>query len=620
MLNRLLFLLVSISILGTTDALAQNYLQYKINKKMRTNVANFVEYLQAHPDAKPNQVVPTASNQIESRADDSAIDFTEEAESELHAAVNPLDSNNIIMSAMRQNPGNILSPLQFPVYYTKDFGQTWELSEFDGTSPDRFIVGGGDPIIVFDIDGTAYLCWLTLTTDLTFQTKIALRYATSTDGGATWTEAAAPLDEGNAGSLLDILGGGAGGAIKFVDKEWLVVDRSNSAFRNTIYASYLTIESPDGEQLFTDITLRKKAPNKDAFTTASVKVNTDTYKLVQFTSIDVDNDGIVHVSFAGTLDSINWALYYTQSTDGGESFQQEKKVSDFHIPRLSGDEPESNIVGIDGQRLYPCPHLVVDKSNRSYDGHLYMVWTGNGLSEKKTEGLDIYYARSTDGGRSWSDARVLNNDGIPNSHQFYPSMTVNENGTLIVSWYDRRDDIDNLNTLYYMTYSEDGGETFVDDFAVSTAASDFSVIGSKNGNFGIGEYTQTVSTSYYGIPIWADGRTNDGNIDIYVAFVPLDGQSGVVSINSIHKDFAVEGPNPNPFSGSANFQLNLDAATNVNIRLFNLEGKLVRTIQSAELAAGTHSFELNDLSQGEYFLTIETAKGYASKKILVIGN
>jgi hypothetical protein len=597
---------------------AQNYLQHKLNKKMRTDADRVVRYLQSHPDATISELKATPIRLIDSRSeDDAVIDATAEAESELHAAINPLDSNNIIMSAMRQNPDNILSPLTFPTYYTKDFGQTWEVSTFDGTIDDGFVIGGGDPIIVFDTEGIAYICWLTLSTDLTFQTTIALRYAISEDGGATWVAADEPLDSGNAGSLVDILGGGLSSGLKFVDKEWLAVDRSNSAFRNTIYASYLTIESEDGENINMDITLRKKEPNKDQFTTESVYVNSETYKVVQFTSIDVDSEGTVHVSFAGTLDSLNWSLYYTQSTDGGASFAPEKKVSDFHIPRLSGDEPESNIVGIDGQRLYPCPHLVVDKSNGLYNGNLYMVWTANGLDLKKTEGLDIYYARSTDGGRSWSEARVLNDDGLLDSHQFYPSMAVNELGTLIVSWYDRRDDPDNLNTFYYLTYSKDGGETFEPNFPVSTAAADFSMIGSKNGNFGIGEYTQTVASSSYAIPVWADGRTNDGNIDLYVAIVPLEGQ-GIVSVNSLYKDFTINGPHPNPAVEQANFSLNLEKATRVDIHLFDVSGKQLRTIQNGQLTAGQHDFQVTNLEAGQYYLSIQTAKGLATRPLTVV--
>ncbi len=617
MLNRLLIAILA-SLFFSLGAVAQvnPFFQKKIEKKLRTNLEDFVAYVSTHPNAKPLKTNPSESVQIESRDQDKFINFTPEPESEFHAAINPTDTNNIIICSMRNNPENFLAPLTFPVFYTKDFGATWEVSEFDGTTAGSFIIGGGDPIIVFDTEGTAYLCWLTLTTDLIFSTTIALRYAYSTDGGATWTEIKEPLDSGNAGSILDILGGGdVNGDFKFVDKEWLSVDRSNSPFRNTIYASYLTIET-FGDSLVTNITLRKKTAESTTFTDSSVVVNTTAYKLVQFTSIDVDNEGTVHVTFAGTPDSLNWQLYYTNSKDGGATFLPESKIADFHIPRLSGDEPESNIIGIDGQRLYPCPQLAVDKSDLSTEGNLYFVWTANGGVEKKTEGLDIYFSRSTDGGRTWATPSVLNDDGLKNSHQFYPSIAINEKGKIVISWYDRRDDPENIQTLYYMTYSENGGETFVPNFAVSTAASDFSKIGDKNAAFGIGEYTQTLATSHYGIPIWADGRTNDGNIDIYLALVPLDGNSAVTSVQTVSPTLTVNGPNPNPFGVTTQVQVNLKTRTELVANVFSIDGKLVKTVANGTFSAGIHTLNIQDLAIGEYILTIQTNNSQVSKKLI----
>ncbi len=603
---------IAVVLLATASAWSQTSpLKQKIlNKKLRTNLEQYINYQLSNPEAE-EQVARPNEQQIESRGADNQIDGTPEAESEVHAAINPVDSNNIIICTMRNDPNNFTAPLTFPTFYTKDFGATWQQSTFNGVSATDAILGGGDPIIVFDADGKAYLCWLTMRFDLaTFNFSIALRVAESEDGGATWTELDTPLDEGD---LIDLFAGDFG---KFVDKEWLAVDYSDSPYRNTVYASYLTLVS-DSASVNYNITLRKKTPEMTRFTEESVPVNSEAYKIAQFTSIDVDSKGVVHVSFAASVDSINWAMYHTKSEDGGESFSPEKKISDFHIPRLSGDEPETNIVGIDSSRLYPCPQLVVDKSRGDTDGVLHMVWTGNGTSEKKTEGLDIYYAQSKDGGGTWSEARVLNDDGMPESHQFYPSMAVNADGKLVISWYDRRDDVANIETMYYMTYSEDGGNSFVPSFAVSSEASDFSMIGAQNAAFGIGEYTQVVASSSYGIPVWADGRTNDGNIDIYVAFVPLEEDGGTVSVSSIVKNFTLDGPFPNPARERAMINLHLEEASQTTITLLGLDGKLIRTISYPKLPTGTHNFEFNNLQTGEYILRVQTEKGYLAKPLFV---
>ena len=88
----------------------------------------------------------------------------------------------------------------------------------------------------------------------------------------------------------------------------------------------------------------------------------------------------------------------------------------------------------------------------------------NGFDSQEHAGMDVYYARSTDGGQSWSAPIILNNDDNRDVHQFHPSLHVNDQGVVIMSWYDRREDINNVATKYYMTYSLDGGETFIDDF------------------------------------------------------------------------------------------------------------------------------------------------------------
>jgi len=609
-----LFVLASSLSLFAQQNTLEQFKREVIQHKVRTNAAAYMEFHRAHPDALQEYLDSDGEKMpdVAGRNDDASVNETPEPESELHAAVNPADTNNIIICAMRNTPSNILAPLTFPIYYTKDFGASWEVSEFNGVATGQFMLGGGDPIVVFDTDGTAYLCWLTLDVNLLeFDEGIRLRFAKSTDGGATWE----PIDEFlDSGKLLDVIQGDFG---KFVDKEWLAVDHSNSPYRNTVYASYLTLET-FGDSLAANITLRKKTPEMERFTDTSVVVNTDKYKLVQFTSIDVDSRGVVHVSFAGTLDSINWSMYYTQSADGGETFKPEIKVSDFHIPRLSGDEPTSNIVGVDTARIYPCPHLVVDNSGGLNDGNLYLVWTANGQDTKKTEGLDIYYARSTNGGESWEDVKILNDDGLPESHQFYPSIVVNEKGIVVVSWYDRRADAANVQTHYYMTYSEDGGETFVENFPVSTQPSDFSKIGDLNNAFGIGEYTQTVATPNFAIPVWSDGRSNDGNIDLFIAFVPIGQDNEVTSISTISADFSVSGVFPNPMQKSGQVQLELKKASEVQMSVFDVQGKRMRTlVDGKKLASGTHQFEVHELPNGQYFLHINTDFGYRTLKFVV---
>ena len=129
-----------------------------------------------------------------------------EPESELHAAINPTDTNNIIVGVMRNNPNLALNPLEFPVYYSTDFGATWTQSSFNGVQTNGLLLaGGGDPVLVFDSEGNAYLSWLTLSINpVDFSGEMVLHFAKSADMGATWTTFDKPIDKGNIVNLFTL--------------------------------------------------------------------------------------------------------------------------------------------------------------------------------------------------------------------------------------------------------------------------------------------------------------------------------------------------------------------------------------------------------------------------------
>lgn len=71
------------------------------------------------------------------------------------------------------------------------------------------------------------------------------------------------------------------------------------------------------------------------------------------------------------------------------------------------------------------------------DGSINVVW----IAQKRIEGRrfpasDLRYARSVDGGKTFSPALTVNPDpGVPSSHHFH-NMTVAPDGTIYVAWLD----------------------------------------------------------------------------------------------------------------------------------------------------------------------------------------
>ena len=557
--------------------------------------------------------------------EESRITNSAEPESEVHAAINPTNQSNIVTSAIQWStneiiPGVELPDLKVPIYYTKDFGVTWNQSSFDISAeiePLTIIAGGGDPIVVFDKDGTAYFSWLTLTLNiLAAETGIKLHWARSEDGGATWQEMEDGIDEGTIeGDLTDpeTLSG------RFVDKQWMASDPDNG----NVYTAYVEIVGEEEDSIRYNILVKTKQPAQDNFGPAVI-VNPAQITFAQFSSVDVDPQGNVHVLFAGgrSTDSV-LSIYHAVSTDQGQSFSDPLPISQVHLPCFPpGFASSCDVVGVDSARMYPSAHVRADRSGGSNGSNVYAVWAGDGFGSQDTPGMDIYYSRSTDGGQSWSTPIILNNDENRNLHQFHPSLHVNEQGVVIVSWYDRREDNGNVATKYYMTYSLDGGETFIDDFPVSAEAADFSVIGSVNENFGIGEYTQVIATDEYAIPFWADGRTNDGNIDIYSAKISLDPDNvtSVQEFSIVKPGLAINKLFPNPAGEQSKLELELRERTTVEVNITNLEGKTLSNLFKRELAAGRHTFGLKlfAMKPGVYLVNINSEIGTATRKLVVV--
>lgn len=549
-------------------------------------------------------------------------------ESEVHAAVNPTDSGNIVVSPIRQSAqqqGSLLCP----IYYTKDFGKTWHKSQFLNLPPQNnaVIFGGGDPVFVFDADGKLYFTWIDLYATADNDSTLAgIFYATSEDGGETWEfspDHTVVLDAVRAGAPLGIYQ-----LPRFSDKQWMAADMTTGPHRNTVYVAYVEL-SITGQEVG-KIVVRRHLPEVGRFVNTSVPVSDGSFDLVQFSSIGVDKTGTVHVSFFGSR-SGEWGLWHGYSTDGGQSFSEPTRISQvrFGGQRFGGQASES-IMGIDDQRLYPSPYMAVDNSGGENSGTVYVVWTGLGTTSNRGKGFDIYLSRLEDfndpeGTPEWSEPIIVNDDGTTGD-QFYPSITVSPEGVVVVTWYDKRGDLSGRATHYYMAYSFDGGKTFTKNIQVSSTASDFSTIGRQNGGFGIGEYTQVLATSGYAIPVWGDGRSGNGNLDIYAAFLPIASESSAAPLYPDHVSRVEEGLSvgdvvPNPVSGeNASLTFRLEQGTRVHVDLIDVTGATVQTLHlDRSFEAGEHRITIptKGLTHGTYFCRLATDKGVVARKVTV---
>ncbi|MCB0838323.1 MAG: T9SS type A sorting domain-containing protein, partial [Bacteroidetes bacterium] len=196
----------------------------------------------------------------------------------------------------------------------------------------------------------------------------------------------------------------------------------------------------------------------------------------------------------------------------------------------------------------------------------------------------------------------------PDTHQFFPSLDVSPKGLLVLTWYDRRNDPQNMNTEYFMTWSVDGGLTFSDQFAVSDQSSDFGKIGDNNEGFGVGEYTQVVTTAHQAIPFWADGRENNGRVRVYTGFVPLTEEPvvGIREWQTINPDFSLEMIYPNPAKEKMHIAWSQKRKMMIGGGVFDFWGKEMIHFAEKEFLPGNHRMEIrvSGLSAGIYLLKV----------------
>ncbi|UCG69991.1 MAG: exo-alpha-sialidase [Thermoplasmata archaeon] len=210
--------------------------------------------------------------------------------------------------------------------------------------------------------------------------------------------------------------------------------------------------------------------------------------------IAVDKNNKIHVVWSDNrTGGNNYFIYYANSTNGGISFNPNVKVSDSVAPATE-------------------PSVAVNDNT-----NIYVVWTD--YRNISTKGSDIYFAKSTDGGISFSPNKRVNDD-LGNTEQLDVSIAVN-NGIIGIVWDDWRSG-ENI----YFTNSTDEGENFSPNKKVNDDVPGSHWISSIAIN----------KTGYIGVA-WMDGR--NGNSDIYFAN-STDGGNTFSSNQRVNDDVGTE--------------------------------------------------------------------------------
>ncbi|MCP3975890.1 MAG: T9SS type A sorting domain-containing protein [bacterium] len=223
--------------------------------------------------------------------------------------------------------------------------------------------------------------------------------------------------------------------------------------------------------------------------------------------------------------------------------------------------------------------------------------------------LDIKFARSDDGGGSWS-APVRVNDDTGNAWQWFGTMSASPSGRIDAIWLDTRDDPGSyLSSLYY-SYSEDGGATWSANERLSEAFDPH--LGWPNQNK-MGDYFHMVSDNTGFRLAWA--ATFNGEQDVYFARKTIGltatGEPSSHSVGLLTAD-------ANPFTGSTTIRYAVPVNAHVTLKVYDALGRQVTTLATGEHSAGNFTARLDGrgLPGGVYFARLRVGELDDSMKLM----
>ena len=305
----------------------------------------------------------------------------------------------------------------------------------------------GDPCIICDTNGVFYYFHL----------------ASPPSGSGSWIDRICCQKSTNNGASFNNPGTYTGlNSPKKQDKEWAVVDTRN----NNIYVTWTQFDNY-GTSTQTDTSRILFSKSTDGSVTWSTPVRIDK---LGGDCVDSDNtvegavpcvgpNGEIYVTWAGPkIRNSQFGLFFNKSTNAGSTWLSE--------PIYAGNQPGGwdNLIINGLQRCNGMPITCCDLSAGPNRGNIYVGYSDSaGPSDN-----DIKFIKSTNGGLNWSNPVRVNNDP-PGKEQFMPWMTVDQkNGDIYFVFYDRRN-YSTTATDVYLAKSTDGGNTFT-NFIVSTSS------------------------------------------------------------------------------------------------------------------------------------------------------
>lgn len=593
---------------------------------------------------------------------------TNSTQSEMSAAVSPLNSKIVLVSA---------NATDYPVttiygtgaYWSTNGGETWAGFDQPPTGNNR-----GDPAAAVDRNGYLYIG--------SIAPNSGQGIMKSTNNGSNWT-------------YIQVANPTTG----LLDKNHLTVDNSlSSSFLGNLYSAWSDFSTLDRA-----ITVKRSTNKGDTWIDQQVISSgfAGSSLAHQGVNLQTGPDGTVYACWAvrdRTSPFTERGIGFNKSTNGGQTWG----TPYYAINNILGMRRDPYpVLGI---RTNSFPTMGVDRQT----GKIYLAWVNIGVPGTNTGDPDVYLISSTNGGVSWSTPVRVNTDQIGNGAiQFHCWLAVDPliANNVYVGFFDNRLNIGTNICNYYVAQSTDGGQNWT-DFAVSDAS--FTVGPLPNlGNYN-GDYSGIAVRTGMGYPVWhsqvpsvnaqawtsvmfpvnlsiqnttvseaalyeasnsitagpAFTATNSANVTFHVtitgtpgislepgfsasavggsgtvfrAYIGIGSPESPLFLSNIptttergqenkqggemsSKEIRLLANYPNPFNPATRITFRLAQPSNVTLKVFDIVGKEVATLVNDFEEAGDHSvtFDASQLASGVYFYKMVAGNYVAVKKLVVM--
>ena len=489
-----------------------------------------------------------------------------DAANEPSLAVDPTNHNRIAIG-WRQFETVTSNFRQAGYGFTTNGGLSWK---FPGViQPGVF---RSDPVLDSDSDGTFYYNSLTAV-----GSSFSCNVFRSFNGGASW-DAGVPARGG--------------------DKQWMTIDKTISIGQGNIYAYWTSSFSSCSPGFFT------RSTNGGASYGSCYVIPQDP----RWGTLDVGPDGELYVCGTGSSGFVVAKSASARNPMSAVYWDTVTAVNlDGEISAFVSSSP--NPGGLLGQAW-----VAVDRSTGPGRGNVYVLCSVRRTSTP--DPLDVMFARSTDGGRTWSAPIRVNDDTSSTAWQWFGTMSVAPTGRIDVVWLDTRDNPGSANSSLYYSHSMNDGVTWSQNVRLSGSFNPY--LGWPQQNK-MGDYFHMISDSLGAHLAWA--ATFNGEQDVYYGrlsfpLVSVDegGDEKVPTLFSLSQNY------PNPFNPVTNFKFSIANSQLTILKVYDILGREVTTLVNEVKQPGSYgvTWDATGIASGVYFCRLSTPEFVQTRKLVLL--